>query len=116
MRKMRMTALWAALLVIAACNGGGGEKEKEPVSGEVTYTQQIDMWTYISFESGTVVGTSKLGDEAQDDLWAVREDWDIAVCDSLLKTNGGSSGMGRGAISATSQSSLVTDTKETEIW
>lgn len=115
MRKIWMTALWALLLVLPACNGRE-EKKESLVTGEISFVQQVDMWTYLSFESGQVVGTSKLGDEAQDDAWAVRDDWDIAVCDSLLKTNGGSSGLGQGALSATSPSSLVTDTKETEIW
>ena len=50
-----------------------------------------------------------------DAAWAHRDDWDIAVCDSLIRTNGGTSGMGQGALSSESVSAAVSDTEQ-EIW
>lgn len=57
-----------------------------------------DQWVYISLETGNKVGTSPLGDAAQDAAWKARTDWDIALCGELVRTNGGTSGNGQGAI------------------
>lgn len=113
MRILRIVLLSVAVLAVSCVRGG--EKEPEVVTGEVEFVSQHGRWTYISLESGEVVGTSVLGDEGADAAWAHRDDWDIAVCDSLIRTNGGASGMGQGALSAESVSAAVSDTEQ-EIW
>lgn len=105
--------LCAAVLLISCVRGT--EKAPEVVSGEVEFVSGHGQWTYISLESGEVVGTSSLGDEGADAVWAHRDDWDIAVCDSLVRTNGGASGMGQGALSSESVSAAVPDRIQ-EIW
>lgn len=78
-------------------NGG-----KNTVPAE-TKTLKIDgindqSWTYISFESGKVIGSSELGNAAEDSAWATRKDWDMAICGDMLRTNSGTSGEGNGGI------------------
>jgi hypothetical protein len=115
MKKFLTAILSAALLLsLASCRDDRGN-EPELVSGEVEFISQHGRWTYISLETGTVVGTGFLGDEASDAEWALRDDWDIAICDSLIRTNGGTSGMGQGALSAESSAKTVPDTYQ-EIW
>lgn len=113
MRILRVVLLSVAVLAVSCVRGG--EKEPEVVTGEVEFVSQHGRWTYISLESGEVVGTSVLGDEGADAAWSAREDWDIAVCDSLFRTNGGTSGPGQGALSAESVSAALSDTEQ-EIW
>ena len=43
-------------------------------------------------------GETPNGDAAQDAAWKARTDWDIALCGELVRTNGGTSGNGQGAI------------------
>ncbi len=91
----RAALLLLAISPIAACNRA---EELPPISGEVTFELSDTLWTYFSFESGAVVGTSRFGDEAQDEAWRVRLDWDIAFCGDLVRTNSGTSGIGQGGI------------------
>lgn len=57
-----------------------------------------NQWHYISLASGRVVGTSPLGSVQEDSAWAQRLDWDLALCGSLIRTNSGTSGQGRGGL------------------
>lgn len=87
-----------AIVFLVSCN-----KESENSVNNVEETLTISgisdsEWTYISLETGKVIGTSPLYDEAQDALWKKRMDWDIAFCGEYMKTNGGTSGEGNGAI------------------
>ena len=85
----------AISLIIGSCQ----ETIRQPaVSGEVTFALSDTQWTYFSFESGEVVGTSDFGDDAQDAVWRERTDWDIAFCGDLIRTNSGTSGRGIGGI------------------
>lgn len=68
------------------------------IQGTVEISTSDSTWTYYSLESGKEVGTSKLLDASADAAWAVRKDWDIAVCGDLLRTNGGLSGSAGAAI------------------
>ena len=43
-------------------------------------------------------GETPNGDAAQDAAWKARTDWDIALCGELIRTNGGTSGNGQGAV------------------
>ncbi len=115
MRKLLPAILSAALLLTLSSCRDDRRHEPEPVSGEVEFISQHGRWTYISLETGTVVGTGSLGDEASDAEWALRDDWDIAICDSLIRTNGGTSGVGLGALSAESSAKTVPDIYQ-EIW
>lgn len=115
MRKFLPILLLAAVLMSSVSCIDDRKKEPELVSGEVEFLSQRGRWTYISLENGTVVGSSFLGDESSDAAWALRDDWDIAICDSLIRTNGGTSGWGLGGFSAESASSAMPDTYQ-EIW
>lgn len=92
-----LSAAVATALVFTSCNGSGN---REPaVSDEITISGLEDgKWTYFSVESGEVVGTSTFLSDEEDALWAKRGDWDFAICGDYLKTNGGTSGEGAGAI------------------
>lgn len=118
-------ALTAALLAAACADDG-------PVAGTGTprtsdaYADDTTVWTYLSLTTGRVVGRSPLGDTLADSAWAARTDWDIATCGTLLRTNGGTSGCGRGAIglsdapfdltAAPPAAGLVTDCDTVELW
>ena len=109
---LRIIITAALLLPLVSCIEG---EEQDFTGSEVEFFSVPDVWTYISFESGEVVGTGKLGDAESDAAWAMRRDWDIAVCDTLLRTNGGNSGIGYGGISSESGSETIPDIYQ-EIW
>ena len=113
-RLLSCALLAAALFPLAACDGNKNH-EPELISGEIEISYMKGRWTYISLEDGRVVGTAVLGDEAADASWAARCDWDIAICDSLIRTNGGTSGPGQGAASGSAAASLTPDRYE-DIW
>ena len=98
--------LFAALLAIGltACSSNNGSDS--PSSNEMVMHVQLhpDTWTYISLSKGTTVGTSELGDAETDKLWYDRTDWDVALCNGAIRTNGGTSGKGKGAIMSMPQS------------
>lgn len=114
-----------ALLFSAGCK----EEEKNVDSIQnVTTTIQLTekQWNYLNLESGVIVGTSSLGDKTADEQWKNRTDWDIAFCDDMIRTNGGTSGTGQGAIQVIDQpfdvieeapaNGYVTDQDNVEIW
>jgi len=113
---MKRFLIIAALLslFLSSCDKSG-KKEPEQVEGEVEFLSQKGRWTYISLENATIVGTGILGDSSSDAAWAARDDWDIAICDSLIRTNGGSSGIGKGQLSGESSAKLALDEYQ-EIW
>jgi hypothetical protein len=115
MKKILYIVLLAAMLMLSVSCIDDRNKAPELVSGEVEFISQHGRWTYISLETGQVVGTGILGDEKSDAEWAMRDDWDIAICDSLIRTNGGTSGKGYGAFSAESATKALPDTYQ-EIW
>lgn len=57
-------------------------------------------WTYFSIERGGVVGTCLLSDRDADRQWAMRDDWDFALCGDMMRTNSGTSGPGKGGVQA----------------
>ena len=115
MKNIRRILIAAALSLSLVSCIGGEEPEPEIISSEVEFFSVPDQWTYISFERGEVVGTGKLGDASSDAAWAKRDDWDIAICDTLLRTNGGNSGIGFGGISSETGSETIPDIYQ-EIW
>lgn len=94
---MRRTALFllAISLLLTSCQE---RRRQEPVPGEAVFSLSDTEWSYFSFETQSVVGTSVFGDDAQDALWKERSDWDIAFCGDLIRTNSGTSGNGAGGI------------------
>ena len=74
MKKLLPIILLAAVLMSSVSCIDDRKKAPELVSGEVEFLSQHGRWTYISLESGTVVGTSFLGDEDSDAAWALRDE------------------------------------------
>ena len=91
-----MNRIWkflSLLLLLAgtmACSQEGMEAGAQAATE--TYTVSDTCWTYLSLETGRVVGTALLGDEQAEAEWRQRTDWDIALCGDLLRTNSGTSG------------------------
>lgn len=85
----------ALMILCSACVREGSVSDEDRV---MRIELQDNVWTYISLTEGKVVGTGKLGSEEDDSAWAARQDWDIALCNGAIRTNGGSSGRGKAAI------------------
>lgn len=83
------------MILCPACVREGSVSDEDRV---MRIELQDNAWTYISLTEGKVVGTGKLGSEEDDSAWAARQDWDIALCNGAIRTNGGSSGQGKAAI------------------
>lgn len=83
------------MILCAACVRESSVSDEDRV---MRIELQDNVWTYISLTEGKVVGTGKLGSEEDDSAWAARQDWDIALCNGAIRTNGGSSGRGQAAI------------------
>lgn len=115
MKIIRKMVIFAALLLPLVSCIDSGKQEPEIIGSEVEFVSVPDQWTYISLEQGAVVGTGKLGDASSDAEWAMRRDWDIAICDTLFRTNGGNSGGGYGGISTESGSETLPDIFQ-EVW
>ena len=98
--------LFAALLAVGLTSCGGDNGGDSPSSTDRVMSVRLrpDTWTYISLAKGTTVGTSDLGDTDADKAWHDRTDWDVALCNGAIRTNGGTSGKGQGAIMSTPQS------------
>ena len=93
----------AGCAILAGCASDGSDGKTpapEPAQVKTLTVEGLsdDQWVYISLETGKKIGTSPLGDAAQDAAWKARTDWDIAFCGELVRTNGGTSGNGQGAI------------------
>lgn len=100
---MRYLPYLLAMLMTAAVACSSDNEKSDPDEPDEVKTLTVEgldstRWTYISFENGTVVGTSELGNTTDDAAWAKRSDWDIALCGELVRTNGGTSGNGQAAI------------------
>lgn len=106
MKTMKHSILLLAMTgcaILAGCaSDGSGDKGPAPEPAQVKTLSveglSDDRWVYISLETGSKVGESPLGDAAQDAAWKTRTDWDIALCGELIRTNGGTSGNGQGAV------------------
>ncbi len=88
-----------AALLLNSCHSSNQEAPLPLVTDEVTLHGLSDRsWTYFSFETGAIIGTSTFLSEEEDKAWARRDDWDFAICGDRLKTNSGTSGIGNGGI------------------
>lgn len=103
MNVLKWAAVFFAALLMSSCNDDNGKKdEKVPLNTQMIkemQTKEFGTWHYFSFEKGKVVGTGstdpKKGDDAK---WKKRSDWDIAFNRYNIRTNGGVSGNGKGAV------------------
>lgn len=103
MKTMKHRLLLLALAgcaILAGCASDGSDDKgpaPEPAQVKTLSVEGLsdDQWVYISLETGRKIGTSPLGDAAQDAAWKARTDWDIALCGELIRTNGGTSATAR---------------------
>lgn len=110
MRKMRIFFyLLCVLLTATACSDDDG-KAPSTVRGAQTVAMKEDCWTYMSLETGEILGTAAMDDSAAEHAWSERTDWDIAFCGTMIRTNSGTSGRGNGGSTVSSQPfDLVTE-------
>lgn len=107
MKKLIYIAM-AAMLLLTACNKDN-DANGIVSEGLLTVPNVPGQWTYISLTEGRVVGSCALTDSAAQHQWARRSDWDLAICDGMIRTNGGDSGAGKGAAAVSPQSYEATD-------
>lgn len=96
--KKLIYALTAALLVAACTNDS--DNSGIVSEGLLTIPHVPDQWTYVSLTNNCIVGSCALTDTAAQHQWSERTDWDLAVCNGMLRTNGGDSGSGQGGAAA----------------
>ncbi len=95
---------FAASLFVACSDDDKKEDKKIPVGTEMVkelMSKDFGTWQYYSFDKGfaTPVGTGSIDPKTGDDAkWAKRTDWDIAFNRYQIRTNGGASGSGKGAV------------------
>lgn len=80
------------------------EHEPVPVKRELTLTLAPGKWVYYSISDSTVIGYSDIGDIEQDQEWAAQTNWDIALSESGIRTNSGTSGRGNGGLAVITDS------------
>ena len=99
-KKITYIALTVLLSVALTSCRDTKEQEHEPipVKRELTLTLEPGKWIYYSFTDSTVVGRSDIGDVEQDQEWAAQTNWDIALSESGIRTNSGTSGRGNGGL------------------
>lgn len=94
--------LLLSLILFAACNTADYIAEKTSIPIPLG-NPAADCWTYYSLRERKQIGTSSFGDAHQDSVWYLRTDWDIALCGKYIRTNGGTSGRGQGALGKPSE-------------
>lgn len=99
---MLAAAILLSSISFTACSDDNDDKnqpEPEAKAKEVKFeAQSYSEWTYFSFEKGETV-------KVDQENYATDSNWDIAFLRFNIRTNGGESGKGQGA---------VLDTKETD--
>ncbi len=95
---------WAAILLLAllaaACHDDASPKH---IEGDLHIDLQGEGWTFVSIETGRVIGTCALDDTLTLNAYASRTDWDVALSSSgHIRTNSGLSGAGQGGINESS--------------
>ena len=110
-------------LLFTACHDDSSPKH---IEGDLSLSV-AEGWTFLSLETGNIVGTCALDDSLTLRQYTSRMDWDIAVSsDGHLRTNSGLSGDGMGGISestlpfdatdALQEADYLPDTTTYEIW
>lgn len=99
MYKKIIVLLSFTVILFAGCSSDDASRSASDAQNRTINLQtKQDQWTYISMSSGKVVGTCALGDSVAEKSWKNRTDWDIAVCNGIIRTNSGTSGIGKGGI------------------
>ncbi|GEM_PF-343220 len=71
----------------------------EPQDGVLIHNcSDYTLWHFFSFETGEIIGSCDVMDEAANEEWYNRTDWDLAFHRQNIKSNSGVSGVGRGGI------------------
>ncbi len=113
--KLKWIAVLFAALFIASCSDDDDNEKKIPLNAENVKelaSKGFGIWRYYSFEKGfaTPVGEGSADPETGDDAkWAKRTDWDIAFCRYQIRTNGGASGNGKGAVAIIKENASMDD-------
>lgn len=98
MKSYTLILLFVLSLLFASCTKDPSG-ETLVSDSELTISGLNDTeWIYVSLTSGEVIGKSAKGDYEEDAKWKARNDWDVAFCGEYIRTNGGTSGNGNGAI------------------
>ncbi|MDR0537577.1 MAG: HmuY family protein [Tannerellaceae bacterium] len=96
------TALTAMLAIafIASCDDKDDllKKEEAKEGLAILDCSNYAQWNFFSFATGQIVGTCDVADQAANQTWGSRNDWDIAFHRQDVKTNSGASGNGGGGI------------------
>ena len=108
MKRVLTAILASAILALLALMAPACQLEYGPgghgfiFSEGVLQAADVDgQWSYISLREGRQIGVCSLSDSLGQAEWAARDDWDIALCNGHIRTNGGLSGIGEGGISFT---------------
>jgi|WetSurMetagenome_2_1015567.scaffolds.fasta_scaffold1058278_1 hypothetical protein len=103
----------ACLSIVSGC----AVEEESPSAEHVLSIPAVNnQWTYISLSNNSVLGSCALGDSVKEKQWFTRLDWDIAVCNGIIKTNSGTSGLGLGGVKTMSEKDYSIDTDTMSIW
>jgi hypothetical protein len=74
-------------------------QKTEPKEGlAILNCTDYTRWNFFSFAKGDIIGTCDAGNEAENEAWRNRSDWDLAFHRQDVKTNSGASGNGKGGI------------------
>ena len=123
MKRILCTLILGSLL--AACHENSSPKYTE---GTLDLSLPDEAgWTFVSIETGEVIGTCALDDSTTLRDYAHRADWDVAISsDGHLRTNSGRSGDGLGGICKSSlpfdaadvmpEDEYLPDTATYELW
>lgn len=101
MSKAAVRLLLTAVLFLTAVScrdKSSDDRDPVKVNRSVTFTLEPGKWIYYSISDSSIVGKSDIGSAADDEEWKGRSDWDIALSESGIRTNGGSSGCGKGGL------------------
>lgn len=109
-----LSVLLASLSFISCRDKVRAESEPVPVKRELTLTLEPGKWIYYNISDSTIMGKSDIGDAEQDAEWHDRIDWDIALSETGLRTNSGTSGRGNGGLAIISDS-LYNTQKESSL-
>lgn len=97
MKKMNfMATIILSAVAILSMNSCKGSKEDPKMEAQLKKVEFLDVthydkWVYFNFEKGSVVKVTDLNDDMSKDL-----SWDVAFHRWDVKTNSGTSGIGKG--------------------
>ena len=110
-----LLCLAAVVLCMSSCRDRSDDREPVEVETLLTLTLEPGKWIYYSISDSSIVGRSDIGDAEQDQEWAAQLNWDIAFSESGIRTNGGTSGRGKGGLTVISDS-IYSLTKQSSLF